>query len=93
MSLTVADVRGALDDVAFDSPAGSLEAANQSLVVRTTATVNTPEAFEALVIDLDLPDQDGFDLLETLHRKRPLQGTLVVIRASRSTCSTRYSRR
>lgn len=37
------------------------------------------KAFEALVIDLDLPDQDGFDLLETLHRERPLQGTLVVI--------------
>lgn len=34
------------------------------------------KAFEALVIDLDLPDQDGFDLLETLHRERPLQGTL-----------------
>ena len=31
------------------------------------------------MIDLDLPDQDGFDLLETLHRERPLQGTLVVI--------------
>ncbi|HVH03053.1 MAG TPA: efflux RND transporter permease subunit [Amaricoccus sp.] len=49
--LTVADVRAALDDVAFDQPAGSLEAANQSLVVRTTATVNTPEAFGALMVD------------------------------------------
>jgi len=49
--LTVADVRDALENVAFDRPAGSLEAANQSLVVRTTATVNTPEAFEALMID------------------------------------------
>ena len=35
--------------------------------------------FDALVIDLDLPDQDGFDLLETLHRERPLQGVQVVI--------------
>ncbi len=30
------------------------------------------------MIELDLPDQDGFDLLETLHRKRQLQGTWVV---------------
>lgn len=37
------------------------------------------KAFDALVIDLNLPDQDGFDLLEALHRERPLQGTLVVI--------------
>ncbi|MWV12959.1 PAS domain S-box protein [Pseudomonas sp. R-28-1W-6] len=37
------------------------------------------QGFSALVIDLDLPDQDGFDLLETLHRERPLHSTLVVI--------------
>ena len=49
--LTLADVRDALATVAFDSPAGSLTAANQSLVVRTTATVNTPEAFGALMLD------------------------------------------
>jgi HAE1 family hydrophobic/amphiphilic exporter-1 len=49
--LTVADVRDALATVAFDSPAGSLTASNQSLVVRTTATVNTPEAFGALMLD------------------------------------------
>jgi HAE1 family hydrophobic/amphiphilic exporter-1 len=49
--LSVADVRDALETVAFDQPAGSLEAANQSLVVRTTATVDTPEAFGALMID------------------------------------------
>jgi HAE1 family hydrophobic/amphiphilic exporter-1 len=51
--LTVADVRDALATVAFDSPAGALTAANQSLVVRTTATVNTPEAFGALMLDAD----------------------------------------
>ncbi len=49
--LTVADVRDALATVAFDSPAGSLTASNQSLVVRTTATVNTPESFGALMLD------------------------------------------
>ncbi|MBX9754953.1 MAG: CHASE domain-containing protein, partial [Pseudomonadaceae bacterium] len=35
--------------------------------------------FDALVIDLDLPDQDGFDLLEALNSQRPLNGTRVVI--------------
>jgi PAS domain S-box-containing protein len=37
------------------------------------------DGFNALVIDLDLPDQDGFDLLEALHRQRPLHATRVVI--------------
>ena len=37
------------------------------------------QPFEALVLDLDLPDQDGFELLESLHRQRPLQGCQVVI--------------
>jgi PAS domain S-box-containing protein len=37
------------------------------------------QMFDALVIDLDLPDQDGFDLLEALHRERALQDTQVVI--------------
>ncbi|WP_445941099.1 CHASE domain-containing protein [Pseudomonas sp.] len=35
--------------------------------------------FDALVIDLDLPDQDGFELLESFNRQRPLEGTRVVI--------------
>lgn len=35
--------------------------------------------FNALVIDLDLPDEDGFELLENLNRQRPLNGTRVVI--------------
>ncbi|WP_339522856.1 response regulator [Pseudomonas sp. EA_35y_Pfl2_R111] len=35
--------------------------------------------FSALVIDLDLPDQDGFELLESFNRQRPLNGTRVVI--------------
>jgi PAS domain S-box-containing protein len=37
------------------------------------------QLFDALVIDLDLPDQDGFDLIEALHRERALQTTQVVI--------------
>ncbi|MFI8745299.1 response regulator [Pseudomonas sp. NPDC077186] len=35
--------------------------------------------FSALVIDLDLPDQDGFALLDSLNQLRPLQGLRVVI--------------
>ncbi|MBH3337953.1 response regulator [Pseudomonas mendocina] len=35
--------------------------------------------FFALVVDLDLPDQDGFALLESLNQLRPLQGMRVVI--------------
>jgi len=35
--------------------------------------------FEVLVIDLNLPDGDGFTLLEQLDRLRSLQGTRVVI--------------
>lgn len=49
--LTLADVRQTLANVAFDSPAGSLKVSNQSLVVRTTATVDTPAEFEALMLN------------------------------------------
>ncbi len=48
--LTVATVREALENVAFDSPAGSLSSNASSLSVRTTATVQTPEQFERIVI-------------------------------------------
>jgi HAE1 family hydrophobic/amphiphilic exporter-1 len=46
--LTLADMARALGDVAFDVPAGDLDGSRQSINVRTTATVITPEAFEAL---------------------------------------------
>jgi hydrophobic/amphiphilic exporter-1 (mainly G- bacteria), HAE1 family len=48
--LTLADLRGALADVAYDAPAGDLSGDRQSINVRTTAAVVSPEAFEALVI-------------------------------------------
>jgi HAE1 family hydrophobic/amphiphilic exporter-1 len=48
--LTVADIRNALATVAFDTPAGSLTTANQDIIVRATANVTTPEAFENLVV-------------------------------------------
>lgn len=50
LGLTVGDIRAALSSVALDTPAGSLTSSAQNLVVRTTATVATPEAFEALPI-------------------------------------------
>ncbi|MBU2358567.1 MAG: efflux RND transporter permease subunit, partial [Alphaproteobacteria bacterium] len=50
--LTLADMRNALSDVAFDAPAGDLSGSRQTINVRTTATVATPEAFG----DLELAD-------------------------------------
>ena len=52
--LTLADLRAALADVAFDAPAGDLTGARQTLAVRSTATVATPEAFEALEVAQDV---------------------------------------
>jgi hydrophobic/amphiphilic exporter-1 (mainly G- bacteria), HAE1 family len=48
--LTLADLRNTLADVAYDAPAGDLTGDRQSINVRTTASVATPEAFEDLVI-------------------------------------------
>jgi len=36
-------------------------------------------AFAVLVLDLNLPDADGFNLLDKLNERRPLQGTRVVV--------------
>ncbi|RFC66913.1 MULTISPECIES: efflux RND transporter permease subunit [Mesorhizobium] len=47
---TVADIRNALASISLTTPAGSITTTNQDIVVRTTADVNTPEAFEALLI-------------------------------------------
>ncbi len=48
--LTVANLRQALSNIAYDVPAGSLTARSQDLVVRATADVVTPEAFEQLYV-------------------------------------------
>nr|WP_295468790.1 efflux RND transporter permease subunit [Mesorhizobium sp.] len=50
LGLTIADVRGALASVAFDTPAGSLTSNSQDLVVRATASVTTPDQFENLAL-------------------------------------------
>ena len=48
--LTLSSVRAALSDAAYDAPAGDLSGGKQSISVRTTATVTTTAAFEALKI-------------------------------------------
>ena len=48
--LTLADMRRALSDVAFDAPAGDLSGDSQTIAVRTTATVATAEGFMGLQI-------------------------------------------
>ena len=48
--LSLADIRTTLRNVSFDVPAGALSSRSQSIFVRTTATVTTPEGFEALVV-------------------------------------------
>jgi hydrophobic/amphiphilic exporter-1 (mainly G- bacteria), HAE1 family len=50
MGLTIADVRNALASVALDTPAGSITTNTQDIIVRATAPVTTPEAFENIVI-------------------------------------------
>ena len=52
--LSLADIRSALRNVSFDVPAGSLSNDRQSIQVRTTANVQTPQAFEALVLRGDV---------------------------------------
>jgi HAE1 family hydrophobic/amphiphilic exporter-1 len=47
---TVADIRNALASIALDTPAGALTTADQNIIVRATADVTTPEAFENLMI-------------------------------------------
>ena len=48
--LSLADLRAAVADVSLDAPAGSLASESQSLVVRTTAAISSPEQFEALIL-------------------------------------------
>ncbi|WP_371929538.1 efflux RND transporter permease subunit [Phyllobacterium sp. 21LDTY02-6] len=50
LGMNVADVRNALTTMAFDTPAGQLNSNTQSIVVRATAPVTTPEEFEDIFI-------------------------------------------
>ena len=48
--LSLADIRDTLRNVSFDVPAGQLATDRQSIFVRTTASIETPADFEALVL-------------------------------------------
>lgn len=50
LGITVGDVGTALASVAYNSPAGALTSNSQSLIVRATAPVTTPEQFENIVL-------------------------------------------
>ena len=52
--LTLGDMQRALSNLAFDAPAGDLAGDRQSINVRTTASVATTAAFEALEIKPDV---------------------------------------
>jgi HAE1 family hydrophobic/amphiphilic exporter-1 len=52
--LTLADLRAALGDAAFDAPAGALSSDRQSLMVRTTAAIRTAPQIEALTVAGDV---------------------------------------
>ncbi|RYG02376.1 MAG: efflux RND transporter permease subunit, partial [Caulobacteraceae bacterium] len=52
--LALSDLRAALGDAAFDSPAGTLGSDRQSMQVRTTAALQTAEQIEALTIAGDV---------------------------------------
>ncbi|MFW5654915.1 MAG: efflux RND transporter permease subunit [Roseicyclus sp.] len=56
--LTLADLRRTLADAAYDAPAGDLAGDRQSINVRTTATVATPDAFEDLLIRANVRVRD-----------------------------------
>ena len=50
IGLTIADIGKALASIALDTPAGALTSGDQNIIVRATAEVSTPEAFESLII-------------------------------------------
>ena len=52
--LSLADLRNALRDAAFDAPAGALSSDRQSLLVRTTAAIRTAPQIEALPVTADV---------------------------------------
>ena len=51
LGLTIADVSRALATISMDTPAGSLTSNTQDLIVRATAAVDTPAAFEEIIVN------------------------------------------
>jgi HAE1 family hydrophobic/amphiphilic exporter-1 len=50
LGMTIGDIGDALASVAYSSPAGALVSNSQSLIVRATAPVTTPEQFENIAL-------------------------------------------
>lgn len=50
LGFTIADIGRALASISLDTPAGALTTNDQNIIVRATASVTTPEAFETLII-------------------------------------------
>ena len=50
LGMTIADIRSALSSIAMNTPAGALTTSDQNIIVRASADVTTPEAFESLMI-------------------------------------------
>ncbi|POF32283.1 efflux RND transporter permease subunit [Roseibium marinum] len=91
LHLTIADVANALSSMAFDTPAGSLTSQNQDLIVRATAAIDTPEAFENIIVNRRARLRDfvtvtlGPDLGQTQLRANGKSGIgLGVIRSAQS---------
>lgn len=51
LGLTIADIGNALTSMSFDAPAGALSSNTQNLIVRATASLTTPAAFENIIIN------------------------------------------
>ena len=49
--LTVGNIQTALNSIAFDTAAGTINGANQNISVRALADVTTPDAFENIIIN------------------------------------------
>jgi len=91
LNLTIADVANALSSMAFDTPAGSLTSQNQDLIVRATAAIDSPEAFENIIVNRRARLRDfvtvtlGPDLGQTQLRANGKSGIgLGIIRAAQS---------
>lgn len=89
--LTVADVTSALSSAALDVPAGSLTSRTQDIVVRATANLSTPQAFESVLVKDNIRLRDvasvtlGPDDGTTTLRSNGVQGVgLGIIRQAQS---------
>ena len=91
LGLTVGDIRNALATIAFDSPAGSINGANQNINVRAIAEVTTPEQFEDIIINGKTRLRDVATRGLRRRARRPRAFAPTASRASASASSARRS--